>query len=338
MHFVSNQIATNVTTIPMHYSLSIIVPVFNEAEGLYVFHHELCKSLATLHNESLELIYINDGSTDNSWDIIQQLRCNFADLRKINLSRNFGKEAAMTAGIEICTGEAVSILDADLQDPPSLLPHMLTKLREGYDVVNMKRRSRGKEGLFKTASAKIYYKLLGLLADTPLEKDVGDFRMLSQRVVHQIKQLPERNRYTKGIMSWPGFKQTILEFDRPIRTMGDSKWTIWQLLSLALSGITAFSVKPLRIATCAGLMVACCAFLFGIWVLVRTIVFGEPVAGYPSIMLILLSLGAAQLLGLGVIGEYLGRVFIESKGRPIYIVMEQESTLAKNSLRNNYYE
>lgn len=302
--------------------LSVIVPVFNEQESLHKFHHALSVVIARMTNEYVQIIYVNDGSTDSSWEILQQLSCPVAEICCINLSRNFGKEAAMTAGLDHARGNAVTLLDADLQDPPELIIPMLEALRKGYDIVNMRRNKRFGETPFKVFCAKHYYRLFRWLSDTPVQTEVGDFRMLSARVVSHIRELPERNRYMKGIMSWPGFAQTTLTFDRPERVAGNTKWSFLELCGLALSGITAFSVKPLRLATIVGTLVSASAFFYGAWVLSKTLIFGESVAGYPSLMLVVLFLGGIQLLGIGILGEYLGRVFIESKGRPVYLVMD----------------
>ncbi|MGB1296792.1 MAG: glycosyltransferase family 2 protein [Psychrobium sp.] len=312
-------------------TLSIIVPVYNEVQMLPTFHHEVLKTLATLPNETFELVYVNDGSKDSSWLCMQSLSCplNHCKIRCINLSRNFGKEAAMTAGLDHATGQAIIFLDADLQDPPELIPQMLAKWREGFDVVNMKRKERVGESAFKKFSAFLYYRLLTRLSDVELQQDVGDFRLLSRRVVDAIKKLPERNRYMKGILSWPGFVQTTLTFDRPARVAGDTKWSFLQLVGLGLSGITSFSVKPLRLATWAGGLVSASAFFYAMFVVFKTLFFGESVAGYPTMMLVILMLGGLQLLAIGVVGEYIARIFTESKGRPIYIVMDNEVKIAQ---------
>ena len=213
---------------------------------LPLFHHELLKELLRLNEQHIEIIYINDGSTDASWQIINQLTVFNGQILGLNLSRNFGKEAALTAGLDHARGNCVVIMDADLQDPPSLLGQMLDAWRQGADVVNMKRGQRYGESLFKVLSANAYYWLLEQLSDVPIERNVGDFRLLSRRVVDHIKQLPERNRYMKGIMSWPGFCQKTLYFDRPPRAAGQTKWSFVQLVKLGVSGITAFSVRPLK--------------------------------------------------------------------------------------------
>jgi len=312
--------------------LSVIVPVYNEQEVLEMFHHALDQVVAQMVTESVEVIYINDGSKDNSWAVMQSLHSDFAKVRCINLSRNFGKEAAMTAGLDVSEGEAVTFLDADLQDPPELIPSMLAAWREGFDVVNMKRKERKGESVFKIFSAHCYYRLLEAMSDSPIEKDVGDFRLLSRRVVDEIKALPERNRYMKGIMSWPGFRKTTLYFDRPERAAGETKWSFFQLVRLGLAGITSFSVKPLKLATWAGALISGAAFIYGAWVMLKTLIIGEVVAGYPSLMLVQLFLGGVQLLAIGIMGEYIGRIFTETKGRPIYIIMEEEVARSKSNV------
>ena len=311
-------------------TLSIIVPVYNEQEMLPIFHHELSKEVARLNNEFIEIIYINDGSQDDSWNIMQQLPSQNKSVRCLNLSRNFGKEAAVTAGLDHAVGQCAVILDADLQDPPSLLPQMLNAWRKGADVVNMKRGERYGESKFKLLCANAYYWLLDKLTDVPLERNVGDFRLLSRRVIDHIKQLPERNRYMKGIMSWPGFEQTTITFDRPARVAGETKWSFLQLVKLGLSGITAFSVKPLRLASWIGAFISISAFVYGLWVASKTLIFGDPVAGFPTIVLIQLFLGGLQLLTIGILGEYIGRIFIETKGRPIYLLMDDKSSHIMN--------
>jgi len=305
-------------------TLSVVVPVYNEQEMLPLFHFELSKVLSKLSCDEVEVIYVNDGSQDDSWDVMLNLDAGHASIRWLNLSRNFGKEAALTAGIDQAKGQCVIILDADLQDPPSLIPKMLQAWRDGADVVNMQRRTREGESRFKLLCANSYYWLLGKLSDVPIAKNVGDFRLLSRRVVDHIKALSERNRYMKGLMSWPGFKQVTLTFDRPARAAGETKWSFFQLLRLGLSGITAFSVKPLKIASWVGGLISTSAFIFGLWIMLKTLIYGDPVAGYPSLALLMLFLGGIQLLSIGILGEYIGRIFVESKGRPIYLLMDSK--------------
>lgn len=321
-------------------TLSIIVPVYNEVQMLPTFHHQVMCTIATLTSESIELIYVNDGSKDSSWLCMQSLPCSLSHcrVRCLNLSRNFGKEAAMTAGLDYSTGQAIIFLDADLQDPPELMPQMLNKWREGFDVINMKRSDRVGESVFKKFSAFCYYRLLAKLSDVELQQDVGDFRLLSRRVVDAIKKLPERNRYMKGILSWPGFIQTTLTFERPARVAGETKWSFLQLVGLGLSGITSFSVKPLRLATWAGGIISTVAFFYALFIVFKTLIVGESVAGYPTMMLVILTLGGLQLLAIGIVGEYIARIFTESKGRPIYIVMDNEMrAVQENDVREVHH-
>jgi glycosyltransferase involved in cell wall biosynthesis len=329
------QLVNNGSSIKDEITLSIIVPVYNEQEMLKIFHHHLVKVLSTLSDDHFEIIYINDGSRDDSWEIMLSLTSHYATVECINLSRNFGKEAAMTAGIDSAKGQAVILLDADLQDPPELIPQMLASWRKGYDVVNMKRSARLGESKFKCWTAHVYYRLLEHLSDVPLQKDVGDFRLLSRRVIEGIKQLSEKSRYMKGILSWPGYKQTTISFERPERAAGETKWSFFQLVKLGLSGITAFSIKPLRISTWAGVTISGSAFIYGIWIVLKTLVFGEVVAGYPSMMLIQLFLGGVNLLAIGILGEYVGRIYAEAKDRPIYLIMDKESSINQRDNSEN---
>lgn len=228
----------------------------------------------------------------------------------------------MTAGLDWAQGDAVILLDADMQDPPALIPEMIAAWRAGYDIVNMKRDCREGESWFKVFSAQCYYKLLDRLSDSPVERNVGDFRLLSRKVVDSIKQLSERNRYMKGIMSWPGFRQTTLTFDRPERAAGTTKWSFFQLVQLGISGITSFSSKPLRMATWVGVLISTGALLYSLFVLLKTLIVGETAAGYPSLMIVQLWLGGVQLIAIGLLSEYTGKIFTEVKNRPVYLVME----------------
>lgn len=299
--------------------LSVIVPFYNEQEVLPEFHRRLTATLDALP-EQCEIVYIDDGSTDKSCNIVESFSSTSSHIYCIKLSRNFGKEAAMSAGLNHCKGLAVIIIDADLQDPPELIPDMLNKWREGYDVVNMQRNERLGESWFKRFSAACFYKLLNSAAKLDVPENVGDFRLLSHEVIDHINQLPERNRYMKGIFSWPGFKQATLTFQRDARFCGETKWNYLKLLGLAMDGITSFSIRPLRIATVIGALTALSAFVYGAFVVVKTLILGDPVAGYPSIVTIQLGLGGIQLLCLGLMGEYIGRIFIETKQRPLYLV------------------
>jgi glycosyltransferase involved in cell wall biosynthesis len=304
--------------------ISIVIPMYNEAAMLGELFERLEKTLADVDGIT-EVILVDDGSSDSTWlDASHYAPRNFST-HCIALSRNFGKEAALTAGLNAVSGQAVVILDADCQDPPELIPDMLAHLEQGADVVNMKRRTREGESWLKRRSSALYYRVLGMLSDVDIPANVGDFRLMSRRVVDEVNRLGERNRYMKGILAWPGFNQVTMLYDRQPRTAGASKWNYWQLSALAVSGITAFSNKPLRFASWVGTMVALSAFFYGLWVLIRTLIFGDPVTGYPSLMLVILFLGGIQLTTIGILGEYVGRIFTEVKNRPSYIIRESRS-------------
>ena len=299
--------------------LSVIVPFYNEVDVLPAFHQRLIAVLESL-SDSSEVIYVNDGSTDNSLQLVETFNSGKHTLICINLSRNFGKESAMSAGLDHCRGRAVVVIDADLQDPPELIPTMIQHWRNGFDIVNMQRRERHGESWLKQSTATIFYRTLNMLSKTQIPENVGDFRLLSHRVVYQVVQLKERNRYMKGLFAWPGFRQVTLSYDRDARFCGETKWNFFKLLGLAIDGITAFSIRPLRLATIAGIGAAITAFVYGIFVVFKTLMFGEPIAGYPSIMVVQLALGGVQLITIGVLGVYIGRIFIETKQRPLYVV------------------
>lgn len=308
-------------------SLSIIVPFYDEQEVLEEFHSRLTKVLDSLPTTS-EIVYVDDGSKDNSLDLVSSFTSINSSISVIGLSRNFGKESAMSAGLEHCRGQAVILLDADLQDPPELIPQMIAKWREGYDVVNMQRSQRDGETWFKKFSAASFYKVMSVAAKIDVPENVGDFRLLSREVVDHINQLPERNRYMKGIFSWPGFRQATIQFKRDARFCGETKWNYLKLIGLAMDGITSFSIRPLRIATAVGGLVALTAFVYGMVIVFKTLMFGEPITGYPSMMVVQLALGGIQLLSIGLMGEYIGRIFIETKNRPLYLIQSVVDTPA----------
>ncbi|GIU41173.1 glycosyl transferase family 2 [Shewanella sairae] len=316
--------------------LSVVVPLFNESLMIKPLIERLTKVLSTLDERS-EIVFVDDGSSDDSWQQVSELPLVDNEYQCIKLSRNFGKEAAMSAGLEHARGLAVIMLDADLQDPPEMIPDMLVQWRAGYDIVNMKRRKRLGETWFKRFSAACFYKLMNWVSDSPVPENVGDFRLMSRQVVDSIKALPERNRFMKGLFSWPGFSQKTLEFDRDPRFVGDTKWNYGKLFGLAMDGITSFSFKPLRLATWCGVITAMSAFAYGGWIVANTLIFGGSVAGYPSLMVVQLALAGIQLLALGLIGEYLGRVFVEVKQRPIYLIEEvsHKESLSQVQQRHN---
>ncbi len=325
-----------VTSVPHHtqssVTLSVVVPYFNEQEVLPELHQRLSSVLDSLADTS-EIIYIDDGSTDNSLAIVESFTSRSSSIQSVSLSRNFGKEAAMSAGLEHCHGLAVILIDSDLQDPPELIPQMLDKWREGYDVVNMQRAERLGETWFKRQSAAVFYRLLNSMVKSEIPENVGDFRLLSREVVDHINRLPERNRYMKGIFAWPGFKQATIQFQRDARFSGETKWNYLKLIGLAVDGITSFSIRPLRLATVLGSLIAGGAFIYGVMIVIKTLLFGDPVTGYPSMMVVQLALGGIQLLSIGVLGEYIGRIFIETKQRPLYLVQSVSEKQARQQVQ-----
>jgi glycosyltransferase involved in cell wall biosynthesis len=302
---------------------SVVVPLYNEAETIGEMHRRLTAVMATLA-APWEAIYVNDGSRDGSLQTIELLRQADSHIAVVSLSRNFGKEIATTAGLDHAQGDAVIVIDADLQDPPEVIPRLVAAWRGGYDMVCAQRRLRDGESWLKRATAAAFYRLMRNLGEAPLPENVGDFRLMSRRVVDAVQQLREHHRFMKGLFAWVGFPSTTVVYDREPRAGGRSKWSLWKLWNLAIEGITGFTVGPLKLATYLGLAVALFAVVFGTQLIVRTLIFGNPVAGYPSLMAVVLFLGGTQLVTLGIIGEYLGRVFNETKRRPLYLVERYE--------------
>ncbi len=303
-------------------ALSIIVPCFNEAGGIDTFHARLAAVMASLAL-SWEVIYVNDGSSDHTLAQLEAIARGSPHVGLLNLSRNFGKEIALTAGLDHAgaTG-AVVVIDADLQDPPELIPDLVRVWRErGIDNVYARRRRRAGEGWMRRRSAQLFYRLMHRVGgDLRMPHDTGDFRLLSRRALDALLMLREQHRFMKGMFAWIGFPSEAVLYDRDPRYTGTSSWNLWRLWNLALEGITGFTVVPLKLATYLGLATAAFALVFGAQLVLRTIIFGNPVHGYPSIMAVLLFLGGVQLVTLGIIGEYLGRVFNETKVRPLYVV------------------
>lgn len=300
-------------------TLSVIVPVFNEEEALPALHERLSRALRGL-GASWEVVYVDDGSSDGTPAALAALQAAEPAVAVARLSRNFGKEAAMSAGLRLAQGEAVVLIDADLQDPPELIAQMLQAWREGADVVNMRRRTREGETWFKRATAHAFYRVINRLSDVPIPPDVGDFRLLSRRAVQALNLLPEHNRFMKGLFAWVGFRQATIAYDRQPRAAGQTKWHYRKLWNFALEGITGFSVVPLKLATWAGLVSALAAFAYALVFVFKTLVFGEPVAGFPTLIVTILLLGGLQLMSIGILGEYLGRLFIETKQRPLFLL------------------
>ena len=299
--------------------ISVVVPCYNESRGVFKCHSRLRSVLNTL-SENTEVIYVDDGSDDDTLEILNAIRGQDRRVGVVSLSRNFGKEAALTAGIDHANGDAVIVIDADLQDPPECIPEMVQAWRNGYDVVAMKRVDRSSDSVFKRESAKWFYRILGRLSDVDIPSNVGDFRLLSRRATDALRSLPERNRYMKGLFAWIGFNTIELPYTRNAREEGESKWPLRKLVGLAIDGITAFSIAPLRFASVVGMVTAMCAFVYGFVFALKTVLMGEAVAGFPTLIVTMTFLGGVQLLAIGLLGEYVGRLSIESKQRPVYLV------------------
>jgi len=302
--------------------LAIVVPAYNEVTVLEAFHARLSRVLDELLLQC-EVLYVDDGSTDGTWALIETLAARDARTAALKLSRNFGKEAAMTAGLDHVDADAAVVIDADLQDPPELIPSLVERWREGFDVVYATRTAREGETGFKKLTSTLFYRSMERVSDTRVPRDTGDFRLLSRRALDALRQLRERQRFMKGLFAWIGYRQTAVYYLREPRQGGTSKWSYWRLLQLAVEGFTSFSTVPLRLATWIGLIASLLAFLFGLWVFGKALLFGDPVHGYPSLMVVVLFMGGVQMLALGVIGEYLGRNYAESKQRPLYFIEEK---------------
>ena len=301
-------------------SLAVVVPAYNEGEGLRAFHARLGAVLDGLDALDASVLYIDDGSRDDTWSVIAQLAAADPRVTGVRLARNFGKELALTAGLDHADADAVVVIDADLQDPPELIPQFVARWREGFDTVFGTRLERDGESWFKRFTAHAFYRVMERVSATPIPRDTGDFRLLSRRTVDALRQLRERHRFMKGLFAWVGYRQVALPYHRDARHAGRSKFNYWKLWNFALEGITSFSTAPLRIATYVGVLSAFAAFAAGVWIVLKTLLWGDPVAGYPSLMVAMLFLGGVQLMALGIIGEYLGRLYMESKGRPLYLV------------------
>lgn len=312
-------------------TVSILIPAYNEQAVLPMLFKRLQALANTESDYNFEFLFINDGSTDDTLRIIEQAAKIEHRIAYINLSRNFGKEIAMIAGLDHVKGDATVIIDADLQDPPELIPKMIKYWEDGYDDVYAKRRSRDGESWLKKITSKLYYRTLQRVTNIPIQEDTGDFRLLDRRVVDALKEFRESQRNTKALFSWVGFEKKELLYDRDPRAAGETKWNYLKLINLAVDGITSFTTAPLRLASIFGMIVSLAAFVFIIYLLIRPL-FGVPIGdGYSSIMAVVLFLGGVQLLSLGVIGEYIGRIFNESKNRPLYFIEEYHEATHKKT-------
>ncbi|MFT5082506.1 MAG: glycosyltransferase involved in cell wall biosynthesis [Lentisphaeria bacterium] len=299
--------------------LSLLVPMYDEADTIPVFFPAIKKVLSQLDID-WEIICINDGSKDATAELVLAEAAQDSRIKLVSFSRNFGKEPAMSAALDYASGDAVIPIDADLQDPPEIIGDMVERWRQGAQVVFAKRASRKSDSMVKRQTAHLFYKVFNRISDTFIPENVGDFRLLDRRVVDVIKQLPEKDRFMKGLFSWPGFKSVTIEFDRQEREQGQSKFNYWKLWNFAISGITSFSTMPIRMGTYLGMFIAILSFIYGVVVITKTVISGVDVPGYASIIVIILFLGGIQLFFMGLLGEYIGRIYKEVKNRPLYVV------------------
>ena len=299
--------------------LSVVVPVYNEQEGLPELHRRLTAVMQSLQRP-WEIVYVDDGSSDRSAERLLEIRMSDARVALVNLSRNFGKEIAVTAGLDFVRGQAAVVIDADLQDPPEIIALLVDRWRRGYDMVYATRRERKGETWLKRTTAALFYRVIGNLGETQIPENTGDFRLISRRCIDALKRCRERRRFMKGLFAWVGFKSTSVVYDRDPRFAGTTKWNYWRLWNFAIEGITSFTTAPLKVATYFGLLTAIGALSYAAFVVGRTILVGREVPGYASLMVAILLLSGVQLIALGVIGEYVSRIFVESKGRPLYLI------------------
>jgi len=300
-------------------SVSVVAPAYNEQEVLGEFHRRVSDVMRSLGCE-YEIVLVNDGSRDNTLALMHALRAADPHVTVVDLSRNFGKEIALSAGLDHTKGEVVIVLDSDLQDPPECIPQMLEIWREGYDVVYGTRTVRDGESWFKKMTAKYFYRLIKQVSRVDIPKDTGDFRLMSRRAVQALSLLREEHRFMKGLFAWVGFPSKPFLYRRDPRAAGETKWNYWKLWNFAIEGITSFTVAPLKISTYLGLFVAVLSLIYALFVIWKAMMYGDPVRGYPSLMAVILFLGGVQLISVGLLGEYVGRIFNEVKRRPLYLV------------------
>ena len=317
----------------MKKKISVLIPAYNEAPVL----KKLFARLDTLADEvthyDFEFLFVNDGSRDKTLDIIKDYAKKDPRVAYVSFSRNFGKEIGMIAGLDHVTGDATVIIDADLQDPPELIPEMIKHWEDGYDDVYAQRKSRDGESWLKKLTSKLYYRTLQQLTHIPIQEDTGDFRLLDRRVVEALKEFRESQRNTKAMFSWVGFNKKQILYNRDARAAGETHWNYFKLVNLAVDGITSFTTAPLRVSTVFGFIVSLAAFIYLVFVVVKTLLVGVDASGYPSLMAVMLFLGGIQLLSLGIIGEYIGRIFNETKKRPLYIVQEYHAGITEKTRR-----
>lgn len=317
--------------------VSILIPCYNEEQSLPLLYPELKKLMDDEVMYEWEVLFVNDGSKDNTLNIIKALRSADNRINYVNLSRNFGKENAMLAGFDYVTGDCMVIMDADLQDPPSLIPQMLEYWEQGYQDIYAKRANRGKESWLRKKFSLLFYRILDNSTRFDILQNVGDFRLLDRQCIDALTQLRESERYTKGMFCWIGYRKKEVVFDRGDRIAGESNWNFWSLFNLAIEGITSFTTAPLRFASIAGFIIAVITFLYALYFLTKTLLIGDPVQGFTTLIVVVLFLGGIQLMAIGVLGEYIGRIFNESKNRPTYLANEynEERIYCNKNEKNN---
>ena len=317
--------------------ISILIPCYNEEQSLPLLYPELKKLMDGEVMYEWEVLFVNDGSKDNTLNIIKALRSADNRINYVNLSRNFGKENAMLAGFDYVTGDCMVIMDADLQDPPSLIPQMLEYWEQGYQDIYAKRANRGKESWLRKKFSLLFYRILDNSTRFDILQNVGDFRLLDRQCIDALTQLRESERYTKGMFCWIGYRKKEVVFDRGDRIAGESNWNFWSLFNLAIEGITSFTTAPLRFASIAGFIIAVITFLYALYFLTKTLLIGDPVPGFTTLIVVVLFLGGIQLMAIGVLGEYIGRIFNESKNRPTYLANEynEERIYCNKNEKNN---
>lgn len=318
-------------------TLSVVVPVFNEAKGLPALHQrvaEVARYLQTKRGLDVEVVYVDDGSSDNTGDVARSLPAIPLDIQVVTLSRNFGKEAALLAGLDHAQLGAVMFMDGDGQHPPDLIDTLVARwLDDGYDVVYTAKAHRENESWLRRTGVRSFYNLLNWGARHKIPEDAGDFRLLSPRAAAALRQMPERNRFFKGLSSWIGFRQTRVDYEPAMREHGSTTWNVWTLIGLSIEGLTSFSVAPLRVASLLGLVLAVTALFFGSWIMLETLLYGKDVPGYPSLVVSVMVIGGVQLILIGVLGEYIGKLLAEIKGRPVYFVAEHTVKRASESAK-----
>lgn len=309
----------------MKKKISVIVSCYNEEESLPLFYKEMNKVMEEMVGNEFELVFINDGSSDKTLDVIKSLREKDTRIRYVSFSRNFGKEAAMLAGLDYATGDYITLMDADLQDPPRLLPAMLEYINDGYDCVGTRRVTRKGEPPIRSFFARMFYKLINKLSKVEMVDGARDYRLMTRQMVNAITSTREYNRYSKGLWSFVGFKTKWLEFENVERIAGETKWSFWKLFKYAIDGIVAFSTVPLTMAAFLGILFCLIAFIMILVIVFKTVMWGDPVGGWPSLACIIIFVSGIQLFFMGIFGEYLAKTYLETKKRPIYIVKETDS-------------